>query len=110
MSAFREHFLDKYFGYRRRYVGAVAELAPNRRRLAVASEIARLGFSFAGCALVAFIMGIVFVGSFGRASWVLVATFGLTVLLPLVFIGFIVVGLRDAWLDRGSSLPAGRGR
>jgi hypothetical protein len=32
------------------------------------------------------------------------------VLLPLVFIGFIVVGLRDAWLDRGSSVPAGRGR
>jgi hypothetical protein len=108
MSAFREHFLDKYFGYRRRYVGAVAELAPNRRGLAVASEIARLGFSLAGCALVAFIMGIVFVGSFGHASWVLVATFGLIVLLPLIFIVFIVGGLRDAWLDRGTPAEAGR--
>ncbi len=108
MSAFREHFLDKYFGYRRRYVGAVAELAPNRRSLAVASEIARLGFSFAGCALVACIMGLVFLGSLGHASWLLVVTFGLTVLLPLIFIGFIIVGLRDAWLDRGTPAEAGR--
>jgi hypothetical protein len=45
-------------------------------------------------------MSIVFVGSFGHASWVLVATFGATVLLPLIFIGFIIVGLRDAWGDR----------
>ena len=108
MSAFREHFLDKYFGYRRRYVRAVAELAPNRRSLAVASEIARLSFSCAGCALVVFIMGIVFLGSLGHASWLLVATFAASVLLPLVFIGFILVGLRDAWLDRGD--PAAKAR
>ena len=49
--------LGRYFGYRRLYVDAILERAPRRATLAVASEIARLGFVLFGCALV----GIVFV-------------------------------------------------
>ena len=107
MSAFREHFLDKYFGYRRRYVRAVAELAPNRRRLAVVSEIARLGFSFTACALVIVIMGALFVAALRAASWWNVAYFGLILAMPLVFAGFSLAGLRDAWLDRSNSRAGG---
>jgi hypothetical protein len=55
MSAFQEHFLDKYFGYRERYVAYMAEHAPRRERLAIASEVARLSFSLAGSALCAVI-------------------------------------------------------
>ena len=100
MSAFREHFLDKYFGYRRRYVGAVADLAPHRRSLAVASEIARLSFSLTACVLVALIMGALFFAALARGSWGNAVYFGIILVMPLVFSGFIVAGLRQAWLDR----------
>ncbi len=108
MSAFREHFLDKYFGYRRLYVRAVADLAPNRRRLAVASELARLGFSFTACALVILIMGALFVQAVRVGSWWNVAYFGIILAMPLVFAGFCVVGLRDAWLDRATTTTGER--
>jgi F0F1-type ATP synthase membrane subunit a len=87
MLAIREHFLDKYFGYRRRYVDAVAALAPNRRPLAVASEIARLAFSIFGNVLCAAILWFLFAGAVGRTggigTWPVV--FGILALLPTIF-------------------------
>jgi MFS family permease len=65
MDGFREHFLDKYFAYRRQYVAAIAERAPHRVRLAITSEIARLAFVVCGAALCAFIFGLLTVGAFG---------------------------------------------
>jgi hypothetical protein len=100
MSAFRKHFLDKYFGYRSRYVAAVAELAPHRRSLAVASEIARLCFSIFACGLVVFITSIAFVRAIGHAPWFWVLSFGLIVAMPLFFGCLAIVGVRDALRDR----------
>ena len=65
MSGFREHFLDKYFAYRRQYVAAIAERAPQRVRLAITSEVARLAFVVCGSAFFAFIFGLLTIGAFG---------------------------------------------
>ncbi len=105
MSAFREHFLDKYFGYRRLSVARVAELAPHRRSLAILSEIARLGFVLATCALVVFLMSIVFVRAFANGSWWNVAYFGAILGMGLVFGVLTIGGLRDALRARSAAEP-----
>lgn len=104
MPAFREHFLDKYFGYRRQYVEAVAAIAPQRRSLAVASEIARLAFSAFGNALCAVILWFLFAGSIGRAGGfgVWPAVFALLALAPTVFGILTLRALSLALADRGS--------
>ncbi|HEV3157529.1 MAG TPA: hypothetical protein VGZ00_09320 [Candidatus Baltobacteraceae bacterium] len=56
MSVWREHFFDKYFAYRERYVAAIAEQAPARARLAILSEVARLFFATFACSLCAAIL------------------------------------------------------
>ena len=66
MSGFRDHFLDKYFAYRGRYVAAIREDAPARERLAIVAEVARLVFVTAGCALLAVISWTLTVAGFGR--------------------------------------------
>ncbi len=53
VSGFRDHFIDKYFGYRRRYVDYIVAEAPQRANLANLSELARLGFMIAGTVLCA---------------------------------------------------------
>ncbi|HTV72393.1 MAG TPA: hypothetical protein VME66_01625 [Candidatus Acidoferrales bacterium] len=68
MSAFQEHFLDKYFGYRARYVAYIAEHAPHRARLAIGSEVARLTFSLAGSSLCAVIFWVLAVEAAGRSG------------------------------------------
>jgi hypothetical protein len=68
MSAFQEHFLDKYFGYRDRYVAYMAEHVPRRERLAIASEVARLSFSLAGSALCAAIFWVLSAEAIERAA------------------------------------------
>lgn len=100
MSAFREHFLDKYFAYRRRYVDHILREAPQRAALAVAAEIARLGFQAIGSALCALIFWLLTAGAAVRtnaAMWVVV--FALCALVPTVFLvlslGGIVAALRD---------------
>jgi hypothetical protein len=102
VSAFREHFLDKYFGYRRRYVAAVAEQAPNRRSLAVASEIARLSFSIAGNLLCAAILWLLFAGAVGRfgvvALWPIV--FALLAAMPTAFAALALRAIGSAVADR----------
>jgi hypothetical protein len=103
MSAFQEHFLDKYFGYRRRYVEAVAALAPERRSLAVASELARLGFSVAGNALCAAILWLLFWGALERPAggWILPVVFAVLALLPTAFGLLALRAMFAALADRG---------
>jgi len=103
MSAFREHFLDKYFGYRRRYVDHIVSEAPRRASLAVLSEIARLGFSIAANALCAVILWALAASAFARAGatspWPFV--FALVAALPTAFGALACAGLARAVADRG---------
>jgi len=101
VSGFREHFLDKYFAYRRRYVEGVAERAPHRRTWAVFSEIARLGFMIAGNALCALIFWALTAGAFGRSGLgILPLTFLVLALLPTLFAALATRGLGVALGER----------
>ncbi len=103
MSGFQEHFLDKYFAYRRRYVDSVAALAPHRRSWAVASELARLSFVIAGNVLCAAIFGALTVGAFARAAGgVLPFVFLALALLPAAFAVLALRGLAVAARASGS--------
>ena len=94
MSGFQEHFLDKYFSYRRRYVDEVAARAPHRRPWAVASEIARLGFVIFGNVLCILIFGALTVAAFGRSGLaILPVVFLLCTALPIYFVVLSVRGL-----------------
>ncbi|MGH7707154.1 MAG: hypothetical protein ACREM8_08125 [Vulcanimicrobiaceae bacterium] len=68
MNAWREHFLDRYFAYRDRYVEAVRAREPARTRLAIAAETVRLSFVLFGCSLCALILWIPAAGAFARGS------------------------------------------
>jgi hypothetical protein len=98
VSGFKTHFLQKYFAYRHRYVAYIVREAPQRATLAVASEIARLGFMIFGCVLCAAIFWLLTAGAAGRAGgigpWPLV--FGLCALLPTVFAVLSLSGLATA--------------
>jgi len=102
MSAFKEHFLDKYFGYRRRYVDYITREAPRHGSLAVASEIARLAFMIAGNLFCAAILWLLCVGAIARAggfgTWPVV--FALCALVPTIFAGLALRGLARAIADR----------
>jgi hypothetical protein len=65
VSAFREHFLEKYFSYRARYVDYVVANAPQRGALANLSEIVRLAFVCTGSLLIAGILWLATVLSSG---------------------------------------------
>jgi len=56
VPGFKEHFIEKYFAYRRRYVDHIAREAPQRASLANLSELARLSFMVAGNVLCALIL------------------------------------------------------
>jgi hypothetical protein len=102
VSGFKEHFLDKYFAYRRRYVDYIAREAPDRAHLAVLSEIARLGFMIAGNVLCAAILWVLTAGAASRpgsAPWA--ALFGLLALMPTAFAALAVRGAAAAVADRG---------
>ena len=98
MSAFQEHFLEKYFAYRRRYVEGVAARAPHRRSWAIVSELARLGFMIFGNALCALIFWALTVAAFGRAHGVAVLplTFLVLAVVPTVFAAMALRGIADA--------------
>ncbi len=102
MSAFRDHFLDKYFAYRRRYVAHIERVAPQRGSLAVLSEIARLAFMIAGNLLCAIILWALAAGAVARTGgfglWPVV--FGLCALAPTLFIVLSAAGLCAALGDR----------
>lgn len=98
MSAFRTHFLEKYFAYRHRYVAHILREAPQREALAVASEIARLGFMIFGCLLCALIFWLLTAGAVGRAGgfgvWPVV--FAACALVPTLFATLSLGGLAQA--------------
>ncbi|MBC5822817.1 MAG: hypothetical protein GIX01_12705 [Candidatus Eremiobacteraeota bacterium] len=102
MSAFRDHFWDKYFSYRRQYVAHVVRVAPQRGSLAFLSEIARLGFMVAGNLLCAVILWALTAGAAGRTGgfglWPVV--FGLCALVPTLFVALATGGLCAAVADR----------
>jgi ABC-type transport system involved in cytochrome bd biosynthesis fused ATPase/permease subunit len=102
VSGFRDHFIDKYFGYRRRYVDHIVAEAPARARLANLSEIARLGFMIAGNVLCAAIFWLLVAGAFGRTggigAWVVV--FALLALVPTTFALLALAGIARAFADR----------
>lgn len=102
MSGFKDHFLDKYFAYRRRYVDYIISEAPCRGRLANLSEIARLAFMIAGNVLCAAIFWLLDAGAAARAGglglWPVV--FALLALLPTTFAALAVRGIATAMGDR----------
>ena len=68
MSGFREHFLEKYFAYRRQYVDYILAQAPNRGLLANLSEVVRLAFTVAGSLLIGSILWTITFLSLSRIS------------------------------------------
>ncbi|MBD5655466.1 MAG: hypothetical protein IAI50_09875, partial [Candidatus Eremiobacteraeota bacterium] len=68
VAAFKEHVLDKYFAYRRRYVDHILREAPHRASLAVLSELARLAFAIAANGLCAAIFWLLAAGASTRAG------------------------------------------
>ena len=101
-SAFREHFLDKYFAYRRRYVDYILAEAPNRAKLAVLSELARLTFSALGSALCALLLWFLAAGALARggggAAWGVL--FGACALAATWFVCLALGGIVAAARDR----------
>ena len=72
--------LERTWGYRRRYVDAILDRAPNRAVLAVYSEFMRLGFVVTGCALVALIFALLAGGAASRGAlgWAIAGGTGAT--------------------------------
>ena len=72
--------LERTWGYRRRYVDAIVDRAPNRAVLAVYSELMRLGFVVTVSALVALIFVLLAGGaaSRGALTWTVVGGTGAT--------------------------------
>ncbi len=104
VSGFKDHFLDKYFDYRRRYVDYILAEAPARARLANLSELARLGFMIAGNLLCAAICWLLVAGAVARrggfgGAWPVVFT--LLALLPTAFAVLALRGIGRAVADRG---------
>jgi hypothetical protein len=103
VSGFKDHFLDKYFDYRRRYVDYIVAEAPARASLANLSEIARLGFMILGNAFCAAILWLLVAGAVGRSGggvWAIV--FGLLALLPTAFALLALRGIVRAALDHSA--------
>jgi len=97
----REHLVEKYFRYRRRYVDHILMEAPQRALLAVLAEIARLAFVSAGSALCALILWFLTVGALtrpgGPSGWSILFT-ALAVFATLGSIGAlggILTAVRD---------------
>ncbi|MEO6990550.1 MAG: hypothetical protein ABI346_00010 [Candidatus Baltobacteraceae bacterium] len=100
MGGFREHLIDRYFGFRERYVAAVAERAPASLRMAIVAEIARLGFLLAGCGLICAVFAVLAWGALQRE--------GVT-LWPSVFVlCALVAGLASSLSVRGLAVAARR--
>ena len=100
MSGFRDHFLDRYFGFRERYVTAVGERAPGRLRMAVVSEIARLAFLLAGCGLVCAV--------FGTLAWDAVRRDGPALWPSVIGLCALLAAVASVLCIRGLVVAAGR--
>jgi len=99
VSSFNEHFLSKYFAYRRRYVDYILAEAPSRASLAVGSELARLAFMLVGNALCGLILWTLAAGAVARSNaWAIL--FVAFAALPTAFAVLTVRGLTAAARDR----------
>ena len=72
--------LERTWGYRRLYVNAILECAPQRAVLAVYAEMLRLGFVVTASALFALVFALLASGAAGRGVlvWTIVAGTGAT--------------------------------
>ncbi|MGP6158000.1 MAG: hypothetical protein ACLPYS_10950 [Vulcanimicrobiaceae bacterium] len=93
MSAFKEHFVDKYLGYRRGYVDYILAAAPKRAPLAVLSELVRLAFVIVTSGLCAAIFWLLTVGAYQRGGGPSVSFFAF-VLCALAASSFVVLAFR----------------
>jgi hypothetical protein len=103
-------YLDRAFGYRRLYVDAVAERAPHRAALAVASEVARLSFVVAGCGLIALIGWALTAGAAtrpGAAGWAVVFGAG-SLVVTVLGVRAVLAAVRAAGDMRRIRRPEGR--
>ncbi len=102
-GGFSEHFLNKYFAYRQRYVEYIRAEAPEREGLAVLSEILRLTFVAAGsgfCAMLFWLLAAAALGrGVGAAVWL--AGFAICALLATWFALLALRGLVRAFRERG---------
>ncbi len=102
VSAIREHFVDKYFGYRRRYVDHFVLNVPSRARWALWSELARLGFVVTGAFLCAAILWALTVAAATRPgtspAWPVAC--GILAALTTAAALAALVGIRAALNDR----------
>ncbi|MGH7727338.1 MAG: hypothetical protein ACREM2_00900 [Vulcanimicrobiaceae bacterium] len=98
VAVLNEHLIERYFGYRARYVARVRELAPNRARLAIVSELARLGFALVGSTLCALLFWVLAADALARPGpqrdWA--AVFGLLALGASGFALAACWGIRSA--------------
>jgi hypothetical protein len=93
-------YLERTFGYRRLYVDAVIARAPHRGVLAVASEVARLAFAVAGCALVALVFWLLAAGAAARSgagAWFVIS--GACAVLATLFAVLAASGIWRALRD-----------
>jgi energy-coupling factor transporter transmembrane protein EcfT len=95
------HLYEKYFSYRRRYVDYILKEAPQRARLAVMSEIARLGFVAAGAGLCAFIFGALLAGLPQGTGWRWLTFIGALALAAALSAALGVAGATVALFDLG---------
>ena len=102
MPGFREHVVEKYFAYRRRYVDYFVEHDPARARLALLSEVARLIFVSAGAALIAAILWVLAVGASAKTGvwWLWRALFAPLAAIPTAALLASLAGLTAALADR----------
>ncbi|MBC5809416.1 MAG: hypothetical protein GIW95_00945 [Candidatus Eremiobacteraeota bacterium] len=96
----REHFFQKYFAYRRRYVEHIEREAPHRAHLAASSEVARLLFLAVASLLNALILWLLFLGTLanGISGWALFSGLAAAVMTVSAIAG--LAGARDAWRER----------
>ncbi len=99
MSGFQEHFLDKYFAYRRKYVDYVEREVPKRTKMAVLSEVARLSFVTFGSVLCAIVFLPLVVAAIARSGYVGAFVFAALALMSGWFATLAAGGLRSAWSD-----------
>jgi hypothetical protein len=102
VGGFSEHFLDKYFAYRQRYVAYIRAEAPEREGLAVLSEILRLSFVCAGSAFCALLFWLLTASAFGRGTQAAVwlAVFGACALCASWFALLALRGIARAFGER----------
>ena len=101
-GAISEHFLNKYFAYRERYVDYIRNEAPEREGLAVLSEILRLTFVAAGSAFCALLFWLLTVAALGRGTAALawLVACGLCALVATWFTVLALRGLLRAVSER----------